>query len=201
MQGTARFGEYCLAAMKSHLASPRLAVGTVTLLVWALAAGSALYWGLRASSAQGQAVPPVAGAGQAIAVDTAAVARALGAKGSTIGASAAPDVVSRLSLRGVVTHDGRGAALIAVSDKPAKPFRVGAEVESGWTVKSVSPRSIVITSGEREATLQMPAMSARSDAGDAVAAAPGAMPSRASFTSGRPVVPQIPPSTPSSSRD
>ncbi|WP_423456608.1 type II secretion system protein N [Ottowia sp. VDI28] len=127
--------------MRSPIASQRLVVGTTTLLVWALAAGSALYWGLRASGAQGQAVPPAAGIGQAVTVDTEVVARALGAKGPASGATAAPDVVSRLALRGVVTHDGRGAALIAVSDKPAKPFRVGAEVEGGWTLKSVSPRA------------------------------------------------------------
>lgn len=187
--------------MKSQFSSPRLVVGGATLLVWALAAGSALYWGLRASSAQGQAVPPVAGASPSISVNTEVVARALGAKPVSGGTSAAPDVVSRLALRGVVTHDGRGAALIAVSDKPAKPFRVGAEVESGWTLKSVLPRAAVLASGEREAILQMPAMTERSDAGDAVATTPQAGPSRPGFAPMRPVVPQVPPSVPTRARD
>lgn len=184
--------------MRSPIASQRLVVGTTTLLVWALAAGSALYWGLRASGAQGQAVPPAAGIGQAVTVDTEVVARALGAKGPASGATAAPDVVSRLALRGVVTHDGRGAALIAVSDKPAKPFRLGAEVEGGWTLKSVSPRAAVITSGTREATLHMPAMSERSSTKDAVAPpAPVQAPARPSLA---PMQPPARPSVPQASR-
>ncbi len=184
--------------MKSSWASPRLVVGATTLVVWALAAGSALYWGLRASGAQGQAVPPVAGVGQAITVDTDVVARALGAMGPTSGASAAPDVVSRLSLRGVVTHDGRGAALISVGEKPAKPFRTGAEVEGGWSLKSVSPRAAVIASGTREATLHMPALSERSNAGDAVAPTP-----QAAFapSSRAPLQPAVPSAVPHRSRD
>lgn len=185
--------------MKSPFASPRLVVGVTTLIVWALAAGSALYWGLRASGAQGQAVPPAAGAGQAVTVDTEVVARALGAKGPASGAVAAPDVVSRLALRGVVTHDGRGAALIAVSEKPAKPFQVGAEVESGWKLKSVSPRAAVITSGTREATLHMPPLSERSSAKDAVASAPPA--SRPSLAPMQPPVPPAQSSVPHRSRD
>src|SRR5690606_25587934 len=104
----------------------------------------------------------------------------------------APDVVSRLSLRGIVTHDGRGAALIAVGDKPAKPFRVGAEVESGWKLQSVSPRAAVIVHENREATLHMPAMSERSNAGDAVAASQGQTASRPAFSPVRPPVPQLP---------
>lgn len=178
--------------MKSSFGFPRAAIGAATLVVWALAAGSALYWGLRASGVQGQVMPPVAGAGRAVSVDADVVARALGAKPGAASGAPAPDVVSRLSLRGIVTHDGRGAALIAVSDKPAKPFRVGAEVESGWKLKSVSPRAAVISHENREATLQMPAMSERSNAGDAVAATQGHTASRPAFSPVRPPVPQLP---------
>ena len=160
--------------MKSRMASPRLVVGALTFAIWAVAAGSALYWGLYASGAGNKAVSPSPGSAQAIAVDSQVVARALGAIAPAGAASAAaPEVVSRLALRGVVTHDGRGAALIAVSGKPAKPFVVGAEVESGWKLKSVSPRAVVLSSGEREASLQMPALSDRS--GPAAAASAGAV--------------------------
>lgn len=164
--------------MKSRMVSSRLLVGAVTFAVWAVAAGSALYWGLYAAGAQNKAVPPSAGSAQTISVDSQVVARALGALAPAGSASAAaPEVVSRLALRGVVTHDGRGAALIAVSGKPAKPFVVGAEVESGWKLKSVSPRAAVLSSGEREASLQMPAPSERSGpAGAASAGAPGSPP-------------------------
>ncbi|WP_354447001.1 type II secretion system protein N [Ottowia thiooxydans] len=166
------------------MASPRLMVGVVTFAVWAVAAGTALYWGMYAAGAQNKAVPPSAASAQAISVDSQVVARALGATAPAGAASAAaPEVVSRLALRGVVTHNGRGAALIAVSGKPAKPFVVGAEVESGWTLKSVSPRAAVLSSGEREASLQMPALSDRSapagaaPAGAASGSLPGVLPS------------------------
>jgi len=160
--------------MKSTLASPRMAVGLVTLAIWAVAAGSALYWGMRASGVQNRAVPPVAGSMQGASVDTQAVARALGAIGPTTAPqAAAPDVLSRLALQGVVTHGAGGAALIAVDDKPAKPFRVGAEVDSGWSVKSVSSRSVVLSSGTREASLDMPPFSER---GKAAGASPAGRP-------------------------
>lgn len=151
--------------MKSNWATPRLTVGAVTLAIWALAVGSAVYWGMHASGARSGAVPPAAGNARTVSVDTQAVARALGAMmpGNAV-QTAAPDVTNRLVLRGVVTHGAQGAALIAVGDKPAKPFRVGAEVESGWAVKAVSPRSVVISSGAREATLNMPALAERSQA-------------------------------------
>ena len=149
--------------MKSNRASPRLAVGVVTLAIWALAAGSALYWGVQASGARSGAVPPAAGSARTVSVDTQAVARALGAMvPGNAAQTAAPDVTNRLTLRGVVTHGAQGAALIAVGDKPAKPFRVGAEVQGGWAVKSVAPRSVVIFSGTREVTLNMPALAERS---------------------------------------
>ena len=165
-----------------------MAVGLVTLAIWALAAGSALYWGLRASGMQNRAVPPAAGGIQGAPVDTQAVARALGATGpATAPQAAAPDVLSRLALQGIVTHGAGGAALIAVADKPAKPFRVGAEVDSGWSVKSVSNRSVVLSSGTREASLDMPPFSERGKAAGAAPAAraPAAIPPR-------PAIPAMP---------
>lgn len=160
--------------MRSSLVSPRLAVRLVTLGIWALATGSAVYWALWASSVQSRAVPPAAGAARGAAVDSQAVARALGAVGAASAPqAAAPDIVSRLALRGIVTHGGGGAALISVGDQPAKPFRVGAEIEGGWTIKSVSPDTVVIGSGSGEARLNMPLPSERSQAG---AAAPPSRP-------------------------
>ena len=39
----------------------------------------------------------------------------------------APDAASRFQLQGVVADDlGRGAALIAIDGKPARPYRAGA---------------------------------------------------------------------------
>ena len=155
------------------LPSSRWAVGGLTLAVWALAAGSALFWYLRAGSTG--APTTVAAAGQtagAVQVDTRSVARTLGAPDAAAATDAAPDVTGRLALRGVVTHHGRGAALISVDGKPpVKPLRVGAPVEGvdGWSVRSVSQRAVVVAANGREARLEMPAMELRSTARDAVA--------------------------------
>ncbi|MDO5625993.1 MAG: general secretion pathway protein C [Pseudomonadota bacterium] len=152
--------------------SPRLAASLAALLVWALVAGSALFWYLRAGDAGLPRDVAVAGAAGGVAVDTRTVARALGAPdGARAEAAPAADVTSRLALRGIVTHGGRGAALIAVDGQPPKPVRVGGALEGvdGWSVRSLSPGAVVIAAGEREARLEMPPLAQRSSAGDAVA--------------------------------
>ena len=116
--------------MTQRLAS-RLAVGLPTLLLWALLAGSALWWWLRAGQPVAPPQAPVAGgAPAALTVDSAQVARALGATAAAPAApAAAPELGGRLALKGVVTHGGQGAALIALDGKPARPLRVGALLE------------------------------------------------------------------------
>ena len=157
--------------------SPRVTAGAVTLAIWALAAGSALFWYLRAGSTSLPVDAAVASgmAAGGVAVDARTVARALGAPDDVpTEAAPAPDIISRVALRGVVTHGGRGAALLAVDGKPAKPVRVGAplpDVEGGWTVRTVSPRAVVLVAEGREARLEMPPLAQRSSAGDAVAPA------------------------------
>ena len=155
------------------LPNSRWAVGGVTLAVWAVAAGSALFWYLRAGDAGAPMAVAAAGAPSgAVQVDTRAVARTLGAPDAPAAAASAADVTARLALRGVVTHQGKGAALISVDGKPpVKPLRVGAAVDGvdGWSVRSVSQRAVVIATHGREARLDMPPMELRSSAGDAVA--------------------------------
>ncbi|MFD1711646.1 hypothetical protein FVQ98_07845 [Ottowia sp. GY511] len=155
------------------LPSSRWAVGGVTLAVWALAAGSALFWYLRAGDTGLPVKAPATGAGNgAVQVDTRVVARTLGAPEARVATEPAADVTGRLALRGVVTHQGRGAALISVDGKPpVKPLLVGAVLEGldGWAIRSVSQRAVVIAAGERQAKLEMPAMELRSSKGDAVA--------------------------------
>ena len=78
------------------------------------------------------------------AVDSASVARALGGGAAPIANVVAP-VSSRFVLAGVVTGGvHRGAALIAVDGKPAKPYRVGAVVSEQWVLASVQPRLVVL---------------------------------------------------------
>lgn len=158
------------------LPSSRWAVSGLTVAVWALAAGSALFWYLRAGSTGVPTQVAAVGSGPgAVQVDTRAVARTLGAPDASANhQQAAPDITGRLALRGVVTQQGRGAALISVDGKPpVKPLRVGAAVDGadGWSVRSVSQRAVVIVADGREARLEMPAMELRSSARDAVAPA------------------------------
>ena len=150
--------------------SARLAVGLPTLALWALVAGSAALWWLRADQVSAPLrLPVVAGATAAPAVDGAVVARALGAAGAAPAAApAAPELAGRLALRGVLTHGGRGAALIAIDGKPARPVRVGAVLEGvdgGWRLHSVAPHAAVLTTGGRELRLEMPPLNQRSGSG------------------------------------
>lgn len=117
-------------------------VRMASFAAWALAAGLAVFWGLRLFSGGLSApvpVPPSA----AIALDAAGVARALGA-GAVAPAAQAPmaPASSRYALRGLLAgrDSGGGAAVIAIGGQPAKPFRVGAAVEPGVVLQSVSLR-------------------------------------------------------------
>lgn len=152
------------------------------LLVWALAAGCALFWYLQAGSAGQPDQAPAAGGMPAggLVVDTRMVASALGAVESSAPAAApAVDVTSRLALRGIVTRGGQGAALIAVDGKPPKSVRVGAVLEGAdeWSVHSLSRDAVVIAAGGRQVRLEMPPLAQR--AGGAGVPPPAAAPAGA----------------------
>lgn len=155
----------------------RLATRLLTLLLWALVAASALYWYFRASGVTPMAMPPAAATAGGAGIDARQVARALGAQGPAAPASVAtppPALASRLALRGIVTHGVRGAALIGIDGKPPRPVRVGATlegVEGGWTLRSVAPHAVVLGAGDEQLRLEMPPLSERSSASDAVAPA------------------------------
>jgi general secretion pathway protein C len=130
----------------------KVALRLVTLLLWLLAAGSVVYWGLR--FVQSPSAPPQAQVVQnsitPAAVETAAVARALGGGRQPTAAAAAPSAApsiqaSRFVLTGVVT--GRSPlALIAVDGKPARPVRQGSSVTDGVILQSVDKASVVLAS-------------------------------------------------------
>lgn len=137
------------------------------LVLSALAAGSAVHWGLKWPASTAATTPESSMGWPVNGADPAVLARALGAASKGTGTSdvrAAPVVVSassRLSLVGVVAnaHQG-GAALISVDGKPARPFRVGAQVEGDWRLQSVTPRRAVLAvnaGGTDTVTLELPA--------------------------------------------
>ena len=115
-----------------------------TFSVAALAAASAIFWGLKLSAPVSLLQVTAAVAPGLEASDTQAWVRLLG--GQKADASPTPEAVdvssSRFKLLGVVAGASRqGHALIATDGKTAKPYRVGAPVEDGLILKSVSPRS------------------------------------------------------------
>lgn len=137
-------------------AAPRwLAAG-----LWLLAGLSASYWGLRIwGDAELVSVP--APAPESVAADPQAVAHGLGAVSVVASqAEGEPIEASRHVLLGVVRDGaGRGAALIASDGKPAKPYRIGAELPGGLVLRELTPREALLGPAEGEATqrLSLPA--------------------------------------------
>jgi general secretion pathway protein C len=133
----------------------------VTFVVWAVAAASAAYWVMKFAGSD-PSVPRVAAASrQAAPADPMVVARLLGHTTSAAPATVTqPSSSSRLSLIGVVAdRSQRGAALIAVDGKPAKPYRVGTAVDEGLVLQSVQPRKATLgpsVDGPASVTLELP---------------------------------------------
>lgn len=119
---------------------PSIAAG----VLWLAAGLSAGYWVLQAWG-RSPTTPMAAPAMPLPAADTGSVSLALGARSSpAAGEPAAPAVVAtRYSLIGVVSdRRQQGAALIAVDGQPPKPYPVGAELEGGMVLQSVSGRTV-----------------------------------------------------------
>jgi len=136
-------------------------VRSATFFLWALAAASAAYWALKLSRPQSFAAPPAVRA--AAPTDAAAVARLLGfSPRAALPAAPAPGLASRFALLGVVAgHSRRGAALIAIDGKPARPYRVGGVLEEGLVLQAVEGRRAVLAAsaeGPALLTLELPAL-------------------------------------------
>ena len=135
-----------------------------SLLVWALAAASAVFWGLKLW-AQPQPVPAHASVVQASPPLQGDLTRLLGAD-PVVAASpapAAPVADTRLTLVGVVSPRGNnrqneGLALISVDGKPARTYRVGAVVDGERVLQSVTLRSAALgpRGGAQQVSLSLP---------------------------------------------
>lgn len=111
-------------------------------LLWLAAGLSAGYWVLQALG-RSPVTPLTVAPPSAIQVDTVAVARVLGAQPQASATAAAPvSTGTQYNLLGVVAASAAGgAALIAVNGQPPRPYRVGASLEGGLVLQSVSRRS------------------------------------------------------------
>ncbi|MFM1907562.1 MAG: hypothetical protein RLZZ591_1239 [Pseudomonadota bacterium] len=136
-------------------------VKPATLLLAAMAVASGAYWALKITGG-GFALPAnvaVASANTSEA-DSQALAQALGAGSRPVASPSAPALASRFVLLGVLAgRTNAGAALIAIDGKPARPYRVGAELESGLVLQWVKGRQAVLASdlaGPPVLTLELP---------------------------------------------
>ena len=154
-----------IAAMSRYMS--KVAPSLITFVVWAAVATSVIGWGLkiRHATAPSQLAMPVSAVGAE--VTPATLARSLGGGGQS--AQPANPVSGgdrgRFGLVGVVASgESSGVALIAIDGKPARPYRVGAEVADGWVVEKLGSRSAVL--GPREGQggkleIAMPPLEAR----------------------------------------
>ena len=134
-------------------------VRMVTFMVSCVAAASAAYWGLKIWNASQASRAGTAAIAPAPPLDPQALANVLRGGSAAVTQQDGPASVASTQyiLQGVVadTHSG-GAALIAVDGKPAKPFRVGATVDGGLVLQSVSGRHAALgPSVDAPATLEL----------------------------------------------
>ena len=137
-------------------------------VIWSLLAATAVFWVLRLLASPA-AVPPYAVAvGNSVAV-RGDLSRLFGAtQRATVVAQGAPEAPSRFKLIGVMAprssaaqaEPGNGVALIAIDGKPAKPYAVGARVDSDLVLQSVGLRTASIgpAQGARSVLLELPAL-------------------------------------------
>lgn len=113
----------------------------ITLALWALVGSSAVYWLLRLSPQPSASAPTVTAPALPVP-DATALAWLLGSASAVPEPLVQPQAPSRMVLWGVLAgrKSGTGAALLAIDGKPAKPYRVGAQVEPGLILQSVGPR-------------------------------------------------------------
>lgn len=136
-------------------------------VIWSLVGATALFWAMRLAASPPQ-VPPYA-----VAVGNSAAVR--GDLGRLFGVAPrpaagpqapAPEASSRFKLVGVMAprdpavqaEPGQGVALIAVDGKPAKPYAVGARLDSDLVLQSVGLRTASLgpAQGARTVVLELP---------------------------------------------
>jgi len=141
-------------------------------VIWSLVAATAIFWILRLSASPPQVPPYAVAVGNAVSV-RGDLSRLFGAPQRAPSlAQATPEAPSRFKLVGVMAprsstaqaEVGHGLALIAVDGKPAKPFVVGASLDSDLVLQAVGLRTASIgpAQGARSVLLELPALPAPS---------------------------------------
>ncbi|MBA3059946.1 MAG: general secretion pathway protein C [Gammaproteobacteria bacterium] len=115
-----------------------------TLVLAALAAASATYWVLKWQATRPSNLSAAVVYSAPMPANPQLVARVLGGGQASVnaGATVASSAASHFKLSGVLANRANGSyALISVDGKPAKPYRVGTQVNEELVLHSVSARS------------------------------------------------------------
>jgi len=137
-------------------------------VIWSLVAATGVFWLLRLSASPPPVPPYAVAVGNAVAV-RGDLSRLFGAPQRAPSlAQATPEGPSRFKLVGVMAprsgtaqaEVGHGLALIAVDGKPAKPYAVGARLDSDLVLQSVGLRTASLgpAQGARSVLLELPAL-------------------------------------------
>jgi general secretion pathway protein C len=137
-------------------------------VIWSLVAASAVFWALRLGASPPQVPPYAVAVGNSVAV-RGDLGRLFGVPQRTAAATQpTPEAPSRFRLIGVMAprvgamqaEPGSGVALIAVDGKPAKPYAVGARLDSDLVLQSVGLRTASLgpAQGARSVLLELPAL-------------------------------------------
>jgi general secretion pathway protein C len=127
--------------------APIMAARWTAWIVWAALAASLVFWGLRLS---GRSAPVPAHAetvvmGQAVQGDVLRLFAATRAASQPM--AAAPEAAARFKVLGVAAPSGRsslGWALLSIDGQPPRAVAVGAAVDAGWILQSVTQSRVEI---------------------------------------------------------
>jgi general secretion pathway protein C len=137
-------------------------------VIWSLVAATGVFWVLRLSASPPPVPPYAVAVGNAVSV-RGDLSRLFGAlQRAPSPAQATPEAPSRFKLVGVMAPRSStaqaevGLALIAVDGKPAKPYAVGARLDSDLVLQAVGLRTASIgpAQGARSVLLELPALAA-----------------------------------------
>lgn len=140
-----------------------MAARLFAFVIWAAVAASVVFWVLRVVSSP-RPVPPNAVAVGGAGAMRGDLARLFGREGDPAAPAVAVPVAtgSQFKLLGVVAPRGdapnEGLALISVEGKPAKPYRIGASVDSSLVLLSVHQRGAALgpRDGAPSVNLELP---------------------------------------------
>jgi general secretion pathway protein C len=139
-----------------------MAARWLAFLVWAVVGAASVFWLARLAGG-GPSVPAHASVAPPTVAQRGPLSRVLGEEALPVAAApdapAASPASSRFKLVGVVAPRGTttapAVALIAVDNKPARAYRIGAVVDGDMVLQTVAARSAALGPREGQAQVQL----------------------------------------------